>query len=134
MSFGNAMGAYPHIVPWNPAFTKPMLNALADPNVHGNVLNDYDYGAELIYRSYPRLRPSIDSRIDSYGPEYFYYHQRLPHDEALFSAFVTRYDVRYLLMSRYNFEDFRRLPSYTNKQWLILSIDHKAVLLKRHDL
>jgi hypothetical protein len=134
MVFGNAMGGYPHRVDWNPAFTRTMINALADPEIHGNVLNDYDYGSELVYRTYPRLRPSIDSRIDSYGAEYFFYHQRLVHDDKLLTEFVARYDVRYLLMDRYNFQDFQTLPSYTNKHWRIQSIDQKAVLLKRSDL
>jgi len=133
MVFGNAMGGYPHRVDWSPAFTQSMLIALADPKLQGNVLNDYDYGSELVYRTYPRLRPSIDSRIDSFGSEYFFYHRRLVHEEHLFIDFVAKYDVRFLLMDHSNFQDFQRLPSYTNKHWIIHAMDQKAVLLRRSD-
>jgi hypothetical protein len=134
MVYGNAMGGYPHHVSWDPSFSRPMRDVISDPRLKGNVLNDYDYGAELVYRAYPRLKPSIDSRIDSYGPEYFFYHRRLVHEEALFSEFVQRYDVRYVLMSHHNFQSFRTLPSYTSGRWVVHAMDRKVVLLRPADL
>ena len=60
-----------------------MIAQIEQFDMKGNVFNSYELGAELIYRAYPRLRPMIDSRIDSYGDEYFLLSDRLVHQEAM---------------------------------------------------
>lgn len=128
-TFGNAFGAYPHRSSIDQSFTQPMLNLLANPALRGNVLTTYDYGAELVYRAYPRLRPSLDSRIDSYGEDYIQFTERLLTDDALLIDFVRKYDVQYMLLTQEDFQAVQKLPSLVH--WSVLLADQRAVLLAR---
>lgn len=47
-TYGNAFGSYLRQSSLNQSFTKPMLNELSNPALHGSVLTSYDYGAELV--------------------------------------------------------------------------------------
>ncbi|MEO7106128.1 MAG: hypothetical protein ABIZ09_07135, partial [Rhodoferax sp.] len=132
IKYGNAYGAYPHESSLNQSFTAPMRTALANPAMRGNVMTTYDYGAELVYRAYPRLRPSLDSRIDSYGADYIQFTERLLEDNNLLVDFVRKYDVRYMLLTHEDFRAVRALPMAS--QWEILLMDKRAVLLKRTDV
>lgn len=135
IQFGNAFGAFPHTAGrMNTSFTSLMVKQLNDPSLKGNVINSYDLGAELVYRAYPRLRPSIDSRIDSYGGAYTQLNDRLLLENELLTEFVKDYDVRYMLLDRRDFQLFEKLPNWTEKHWSIRAIDQKAVLLQRSDL
>ncbi len=127
--YGNAFGSYPHQSSLNQSFTKPMLSALGNPALRGNVLTSYDYGAELVYRAYPRLQPSLDSRIDSYGAEYILYTEELLENDKQLTDFVKKYDVRYMLLTLGDFDSIRKLPSLSN--WKILLLDQRAILLER---
>lgn len=132
IKFGNAYGAYPHESSLNQSFTAPMRAVLSNPAVHGNVMTTYDYGAELVFRAYPRLRPSLDSRIDSYGADYILFTERLLVENDLLVDFVRKYDVRYMLLTHEDFRLIRALPSFL--QWNILLMDKRAVLLERKNL
>jgi hypothetical protein len=129
MTYGNAFGSYPHQSSLNQSFTKPMLNALSSPALHGNVLTSYDCGAELVYRAYPRLRPSLDSRIDSYGADYILFTERLLENDESLADFIKKYDVRYMLLTLGDFDSVRKLPSLV--QWNVLLMDQRAILLER---
>ena len=133
--FGNAFGAFPHLA-WgsNTSYTSFMVRKLSAPDLQGNVINSYELGAELVYRAYPRLRPSIDSRIDSYGGAYTWMNARLFQDDVLLMEFVKKYDVRYMLLSRRDFQSLERLPSWADGRWTIRAMDQRAVLLQRSDL
>ncbi|HWH80961.1 MAG TPA: hypothetical protein VNU71_01850 [Burkholderiaceae bacterium] len=127
--FGNMMGAYPYASPsYN--FTEPMIRLLARPEMQGNVFNSYALGAELIYRAYPRLRPSIDSRIDSYGDQYFLLQDQLLRDEYLLDEFIADFDIRYMLIYWREFEQLKKMESL-QKNWKLEFADHKMVLLRR---
>jgi hypothetical protein len=129
LPFGNVWGAYPFISP-SSDFTAPMIERLS--RLQGNVFNSYELGAELIYRDYPRLRPSMDSRIDSYGDTYFLLHQRLLVDEPQLKSFVAAYDVRYMLLLWREFEQLKKLKGLRDS-WRVQFADHKMVLLERVD-
>jgi len=135
IQFGNAFGAFPHMA-WgmNTSLTSFMVKQLNDPNLKGNVINSYELGAELVYRAYPRLRPSIDSRIDSYGGGYTVLNDRLFQENELLTEFVKDYDVRYMLLSHRDFHLLEKLPNWTEKHWSIRAMDQRAVLLQRSDL
>lgn len=133
--FGNAFGAFPHsALGISPSYTSFMVKKLNAPDLQGNVINSYELGAELVYRAYPRLRPSIDSRIDSYGGAYTWLNGRLFQDDALLTDYVKKYDVRYMLLSHRDFRSVEKLPSWTSGRWFIRAMDQRAVLLQRSDL
>ncbi len=130
LRFGNFFGAYPYFVPSN-HLSYPMRAVIANPEFKGNVFNSYELGSELIYRAWPRLKPSIDLRIDSYGNDYFLDQYRMLTDEQRLRAFVDRYDVRYMLLLWRDFETVKTMTSLRQSGWKMVFADHKMVLLQR---
>lgn len=128
--FGNAFGYRPY-TPGYSKFSTAMVQALSDPARSGNVLNSFSLGSELVYRAYPRLRPSVDARIDSYGTEYVKFQIALLTDDALFAEFVDRYAVRFLLLDSAAFFDFQQRNAWRSGQWRLVLGDKNAALLER---
>jgi hypothetical protein len=129
--YGNLQGAYPYVTASN-HFSPGLVDFVRERNLEGNVLNSYALGAELVYRFYPRLRPSIDSRIDVYGREYFERMLTAQNEEPAFRQFVERYNVRYALLLWPEFElGLRRMPGLQAAGWRIVFADHKMVMLER---
>ena len=129
--YGNLQGAYPYATASN-HFSAALIDLVRERKLEGNTLNSYSLGAELIYRFYPRLRPSIDSRIDVYGREYFERMLTVQNDEQAFRQFVERYRVRYVLLLWPEFElGLRRMPGLQAEGWRIVFVDHKMVMLQR---
>jgi hypothetical protein len=131
--FGNASGMHPHSTPDPTQFSIALIKTLANQELRGNVLNSYNLGAELIYRTYPRLRPSIDSRIDSYGDAYFYNHENMYQDAILLNDFIRRHHVSYLLLNRSDLETLIKAQKETLLGWDILLFDEKSILLRRRN-
>lgn len=131
VQFGNVWGAFPYMAP-SSNFTEPMIDRLSRPSMRGNVFNSYELGAELIYRTYPRLRPSMDSRIDSYGDRYFLLQDQLLRDEPLLRDFVTDFDIRYMLLLWRDFEFIKKMKGL-QREWAVDFADQKMVLLARRN-
>ncbi len=129
---GNVRGDFPYAAR-SDNFTSSMKATLSDQTLSGNILNSYELGAELIYRDWPRLKPSIDSRIDSYGDAYFVAHQRLFADEPALTAFLAAYRVNYMLLVGRDAGRVGRMPSIL-ATWHVRSSDRKMILLERNVL
>ncbi len=130
--FGNAHGKKPY----SPGFIKfsdEMVHVLSDPAYVGNVLNSMELGAELIYVAYPRLKPSSDCRVDSYGLDYLEFLLKVASNDKLLEEFVARYDVRYLLLEPRRFDTFQKLDAWKSGRWTIVAMDKSSVFLKRND-
>ncbi len=128
--FGNASGAYPYSRPDASQMSIPMREFVGGGNFGGRVVNSYGLGAELIYRFYPRLMPSIDSRVDSYGDDYFFEHERLLHSACVMHRFIRKYSVEYLLM---DFGDWNILSAnevFNSGELDVLLEDGKAVFAR----
>ncbi len=108
-----------------------MTAQLADPALSGNVFTSYELGAELVYRDWPRLKPSIDSRIDSYGDAYFIAHERMLSDEPALTDFLAAHGVNHMLLMRRDFGGISRMPGI-RAQWHVRSSDRKMLLLERN--
>lgn len=129
--FGNTRGATIFESPSN-NFSAAMARELEDPSLTGNVYNSYELGGELIYRDWPRLKPSIDSRVDSYGDDYFYAHQQLLVNQPALLQFLSTYGVTHMLLLRRDFDNaVKRMPA-VQAQWHIRLADSKMVLLERN--
>jgi len=133
LRFGNLQGQFPGSAPGR-RITPELVAYVEGQGLRGNVFNSYDVGAELIYRFYPRLRPTIDSRIDAYGETYYRYFSALYSDESLLLDFIKFYDVRYLLLLRWEYEHLRQMPQLWESGWRVLFSDPGIVLLGRGDL
>jgi hypothetical protein len=131
LTFGNTRGAFIYEAPSN-NFSAPMAKELSDPGLSGNVFNSYELGSELIYRDWPRLRPSIDSRIDSYGDADFLRQQHMLNDPALLGPFLSSYGVNHMLLLRRDFYGHVSLMPQIRRDWHIRFADFKMVLLERN--
>lgn len=132
--FNNANYSSPLQSPPNVKFAEGLVLQLANPKLEGNVLNSLELGAELVYRSYPRLKPSLDSRIDSYGLDYIMYQRELLVNDKLLKEFIARYDVRYILLDSVRFGIFQQLASWKENKWTVFYKDGKEILLQRSDI
>jgi hypothetical protein len=130
VQYGNARGSYPFHSPSN-NFSEPMVSVLEKDALAGNVINSYELGAELIYRAYPRLKPSIDSRIDSYGDDYFMTITTMLVDEKRLNDFIEHYDVRHMLLLWRDFNYVKDMKSLQTNGWKTAFADHKMILLSR---
>ena len=130
--FGNAQGNYPHVNGGSEKFSPPMVDAVRDPSLQGNVINSAELGAELVYLAFPRLRPSIDSRIDSYGADYFAAHNKMLHDKAALASFIQARNVRYMLLDADDLAAVvASLGDNLKAGWTVRVMDTKAILLAR---
>jgi len=130
-AFGNVDGARLWYSPSN-NYSAGLVAELANPAMKGNVLNSYELGGELIYRDWPRLKPSIDSRVDSYGDDYLLFHIRLMLDEKLLNLFLAGNHVDYMLLLRRDFDmNIRNMPSI-KANWHIRLTDQDIFLLERN--
>jgi hypothetical protein len=127
---GNLYRAYPYYTASN-NFSEPMIDFIRERRLQGNVLNSFSLGAELIYRFYPDLRPAVDSRIDAYGESYNRYLEHIMFNEAAMLAFIERYDVRYMLLLHWEFNNIRGMKGLQQSGWRMLMTDHRMVLLER---
>lgn len=131
MNFGNALGSFPYEYRHTESLSYLMKDVLRTSHLEGNVLTSYELGAELVYRTYPRLKPSIDSRIDSYGDAYTEDHRHLMLNDALLERFVKEFDVRYALLLNRDFEQFKHRASARKGEWKIILLDGRVVFLRR---
>lgn len=133
MNFGNLTNSQPYSLgSWK--FSAKMVETLKNPQMHGNVLTSMETGPELIYIAYPRLKPSIDSRVDSYGFDYLQYQTTVLLNDTFQDEFVKRYDVKYVLFQRKVMENFTKLNAWKEGRWKIVLMDRSAVLLRRSDV
>ena len=132
-TFGNLSSVHPYSLgAWK--LSKKMVNVLRNPAMHGNVYTSMEMGSELIYLAYPRLKPSMDARIDSYGFDYYQYQKALLFDDKLLEEFVHRYDVKYMLLKHDAMNQFIHLDAWKSGTWQDVMTDSFAVLLKRSDV
>ncbi|MDO8286783.1 MAG: hypothetical protein Q7T69_17380 [Rhodoferax sp.] len=127
---GNASKATPKFHPYNESLSPPMARVLEDSVHQGNVFNSFTLGAELVYRAYPRMRPTIDSRIDSYGNDYFLFSQALLRDKELMDHFVNKYSIKYMLLTLADEDSLRSYLSSHN--WERVLSDDQYVFLEQH--
>jgi hypothetical protein len=127
--YGNMNGAFPYDARSSALLSRGMVAELGRPTRTGNVFNSYDLGGELIYRSYPRLRPSIDTRIDSYGDAYYFWHESLLDSPQKLQTFLLKWDVQYMLLTASDFSRWKTLPPLSNVRCAPLANDRHVHLL-----
>jgi hypothetical protein len=131
--FGNAAYATLTFAPSN-NLSNGLVKELSDPAIRGPVVTSYELGAEIIYRWWPRLQPSLDSRIDSYGDDYALFHVRLLQDEKLLDLFLDGNHVNYMLLLRRDLDlGVRDMPSI-RANWHIRLTDGDVFLIERNQL
>jgi len=130
-TYGTPLGLRPLEDTPDIKLSHPMEQILAAPTRRGNVLNSMELGAELIYLAYPRMRPVIDCRVDSYGLNYFWFMTQAVFQTAYFDTVIHHYDVRYILLMRAKFDDINAHVGWPPFEWNLVYADDIAVLMER---
>lgn len=133
LAYGNASGQFP-TSPGMWRLSDGMAHTLSDSRYRGNVFNSMELGAELTYWAYPRLRPSIDCRVDSYGLDYVRFQKALLVDDALLLEFLDRYEVRYLLLERARINQLSAAGVWRADRWRLIYQDQFAAFMQRVDM
>ena len=71
---------------------------LESRGIDGNVFNSYSAGAYLIWRFYPSMRVSMDSRNDVYGEELYARHARAQKDPQALSGLLHQIDATCIVL------------------------------------
>ncbi|MCX5711202.1 MAG: hypothetical protein NT060_04530 [Candidatus Omnitrophica bacterium] len=117
-------------------YPKKAVEFILDNNIQANIFNDFNSGAYLIGKVYPRKKVFIDGRTEFYGPDFFKeYMLAMKGDLSSFKAIEKKYDIGAALFTD-TATDFPVLAKalYTDPQWRLVFFDEAAaVFLKEGD-
>lgn len=94
--------------------------------VYGNIFNMFNYGAYLIYRTYPRNKVFIDGRTELYGKDFFINYQKiLDNDADTIEATLKKYNIVTIFLSDVGGELIDLLSKYffDKPDWKLIYFD-----------
>jgi hypothetical protein len=108
---------------------------LRDNGVRGNAFNTYTAGAYLLYRFYPQVRVSIDSRNDVYGPDLYREYTRARTDSDALAALLKRIEASFAFLELQRGEPIEKTLEAFQKigGWRIVYFDDFTVILVPQD-
>lgn len=98
--------------------------------IPARMFNDFNSGAYLIGRTFPRRQVFIDGRSEFYGADFFTQYQKAEDgDIASIEALIKKYNLEAFLLN-INGRKARPLAGYLykNPQWKLVFIDSKSIL------
>jgi len=107
------------------------VSFLENSTHRGVIYNDYNDGALIIYRLYPRIRPVMDSRMDIYGEKLVREYGRSRRDLDAFYAYLDKYGVSLALLA--NTKAYRSLIESleANREWRRVFQSQRRTLFAR---
>ncbi|MCX5709656.1 MAG: hypothetical protein NT088_02870 [Candidatus Omnitrophica bacterium] len=115
-------------------YPKKAVEFILDNNIQANIFNDFNSGAYLIGKAYPRKRVFIDGRTEFYGPEFFKeYMDAMKGSAPTFKAIEEKYNIGAAIFTGSS-TDFPALARviYADAQWRLVFFDESAaVFLKK---
>jgi tetratricopeptide (TPR) repeat protein len=111
-------------------YPKKAVDFILENDIPGNMFNDFNSGAYLIGRSYPKRKVFIDGRTEFYGPDFFKeYMDAIKRDVSSFESIVHKYNITSVLMSM----AVSSMPDlvgyiYRNPEWQLIYLDESAVI------
>ncbi|MDD5431560.1 MAG: tetratricopeptide repeat protein [Candidatus Omnitrophica bacterium] len=119
----------------NRRFPVKAVDFVINNNLPDNILNDFNSGAYLIYKGYPKIKVFIDGRTEVYG-EVFYrdYQEAMDGKRAVFEKLVSKYNVNTIILSTLsNTKIYSIVPYiYKNPQWRLVFFDDAGVVFLRN--
>lgn len=115
------------------SYPQGAVDFLVAHGIQGNILNDFDSGAYLIGRTYPRSRVFIDGRTELYGQAFFRkYIDIFDGNALLFDKTTKDYHINIVVVNLNN----RPLPGilshlYKNPRWKFVFFDAFGVIFVR---
>jgi tetratricopeptide (TPR) repeat protein len=103
---------------------------ILENNIQGNIFNDFNSGAYLIYRFYPQRKVFIDGRTEVYGCEFFKeYSDFIEGDASSFKDIENKYDISCILLTMtYSSIPRAVLTVYKDPRWKLVFLDDAAVI------
>lgn len=99
-----------------------------------NLLNDFNSGAYLIGRAYPKIKVFIDGRTELYGQEFFKDYQAIMEgDKSLFEKIIGRHNINAILFSLTSYSAPLEIISYIYKssKWKLVFFDEYGIVFLR---
>ena len=111
------------------------VDFLVRNDIHGNFFNDFNSGAYLVGRVFPKIKVFIDGRTEVYGGKFFARYQKLweEGDSALFEETIKKYNITGALLNSVRQHIPKKVLKYFygNKDWVVVYFDYDAVIFLR---
>ena len=108
------------------------VDFLVANNVRGNFFNDFNSGAYLIGRCYPKIRVFMDGRTELYGAKHFANYQKIwkDGDKEMFETYARTYHLTGAFLNSINNHLNENLLKlfYNNKEWVPVYFDYDAII------
>ena len=113
-------------------FPYKAVDFLVANKVKGNFFNDFNSGAYLIGRAYPKIKVFMDGRTELYGSKHFDNYQKIwkDGDKEVFNAYAQTYNLTGAFLNSMNNQlgDSILKLFYENKEWVVVYFDYDAVI------
>ena len=111
------------------------VDFLARNDIRGNFFNDFNSGAYLVGRVFPKIKVFIDGRTEVYGGKFFGQYRKLweEGDSALFEDAINKYHLTGALLNSVRQHIPKKVLKYfyENKDWAVVYFDYDAVIFLR---
>lgn len=111
-------------------YPKGAVDFVLEHNLKANLFNDFNSGAYLIGRAYPKRKVFIDGRTELYGSDFFKQYQTLMQgDRRVFARIMDKYEISAILLSTTSVS-LPKIISYLYKspQWKIVFFDETGLV------
>jgi hypothetical protein len=123
--FGNTL--------WEPNTPVAAMTYIIDNGLDGRIFHPQLYGDYLIWRAWPQQRSFIDSRLHLF-PDSVVEDYREAFVDSHWEERLSKYDIRYLLLSKTDAENQLLLNSARGSiGWQVLYEDDESALFERHE-
>ena len=117
------------------SYPEKAVDFLVRNDIRGNFFNDFNSGAYLVGRVFPKIKVFIDGRTEVYGGNFFRQYQKLWEggDSALFEEVINKYHITGALLNSVRQHIPKKVLKYfyANKDWVVVYFDYDAVIFLR---
>lgn len=113
-------------------YPKEAVEFILQNEIVPQLFNDFNCGAYLIGRAYPKIKVFIDGRTEVYGPGFFKnYKEILEGNQYKFEKLIKQYDINAILLTANIYPEKIIQYIYKNPKWKLVFFDaHGIVFLK----
>lgn len=118
----------------NKRYPEKAADFILENKIDSNMFNDFNSGAYLIGRLYPKRKVFIDGRTELYGQEFFKrYMDSLNGNAATFKNIIEQYQISAILLNMTS-TPMPKIISYIykNPEWRLVFLDDSAVVFLKN--
>ncbi len=116
-------------------FPYKAVDFLVENHVQGRFFNDFNSGAYLLGRCFPRIRVFIDGRTEVYGVEYFdTYRKAFDGDQEAIDKIFNAYELTGAFLGSVYASPSKQILQYfyQNEEWELVYFDYDATIFLRN--